>query len=71
VNNWTVRIWVQEDTTGITQKSSLIESVHRLAKQHADDREKFTLAVVALPDVNAVEVLNSNGCGELAYSSWP
>lgn len=73
---YTVRVWRQEPEV----KSEYQETVAEIDRAIQDAEEARTArltpaeiiaAIYQLPRINAVEVLAQNGCGTVAYQSWP
>jgi hypothetical protein len=67
---YTIRVWRQEELGGKVDNSDLREAITAAHKKVGGPFE-IAKAVLAVPRVNAVEVLLPYGDGEVLYRDWP
>ncbi len=69
-NGFTIRIWRQESLDQTASRTKLVEEVKFIAN-HAATALDIAKRIAALPNVNAVEVLNCDSMGSVIYVGWP
>lgn len=69
-NRFVVRVWRQEKISGFANRCALRLRVSEIARRD-DCALEIAKKVIKLKGVNAVEVLNAVGDGELLYANWP
>lgn len=70
--NLTIRVWreVSWNVFDVCHRD-IIKSVSGLASTVIRDKKELAAMILEMPLVNAVEVLDSEGNGEVLYKDWP
>lgn len=69
---YTVRVWRSQDAETYEHNAKGFSDVEVTAHQYQDESPRsIALKIMSLPDIAAVEVLDWNKNGLVAYSDWP
>ena len=72
--NWSIRVWRYENLKAVYQDASYMNiNVQLILDNAKPNTSQYELAyqILGLSDINAVEVIDSNGTGEVLYKDWP
>jgi hypothetical protein len=69
---FTVRVWREEPLDAVVDHAELGLQIQAIAREGVDVTDvELAKKILALPRMNAVEVLKHNGNGTVLYRDWP
>ncbi len=68
---WTVRVWRQEPLEGTPRNIDIMEAAINSCCANGTTPAIIAGELLKWPRVNAVEVLDPSGQGEVWYADWP